>query len=66
MGIVVVLMLPNPRLCFYLSDISGEKLKAELIHDILLHIIVGIYSADNGSKSGSRTEISCRRLLFPS
>ena len=48
MGIVVVLMLPNPQLFPYLSDISGVNLEAVLFLDILLNIIVGVDSAHIG------------------
>lgn len=48
MGIVVVLMLPNPQLFPNLSDISGVNLKAVLFLDILLNIIVGVDSAHIG------------------
>lgn len=48
MGIVVVLMLPNPQLFPNLSDIGRMDFEAVLFLDILLNIIVGVDSAHIG------------------
>ena len=55
MGIVVVLMLPNPQLFPYLSDISGVNLEAVLFFNVLLNILVGVNSAISVSKSSVLT-----------
>ena len=48
MRIVVVLMLPNPQLFSYLSDISRVHLEAILFFNVLLNIPVGVDSAHIG------------------
>ena len=48
MGIVVVLMLPNPQLFPNLSDIGRMDFEAVLFLDIPLNIIVGVDSAHIG------------------
>ena len=48
MRIVIVLMLPNPQLFPYLSNISRMNLEAILFFNVLLNIIVGVDSAHIG------------------
>ena len=66
MRIVVVLMLPNPQLFPYLSNISRMNLEAILFFNVLLNIIVGVDSAHIGFQIlGVDRNVEAIADLFP-